>query len=156
MKYYLMILGTILLDQLTKVWIRTNLAISDSIVIIDGLFAITHIENKGAAFSMLAGRRLFLILLPLATVVIILIAIYIYRKEYHPLLLTSMALIAGGGIGNLIDRMYFGVVTDFFDLEYFAIFNVADIFVCVGGFLIAIWAIFIDVKQKGKKDGIDN
>ena len=111
----------------------------ESIPLIDGVFHITYTENTGAAFSMLSGKT---VLLSVVTVVVVALLLYLLfadkiRGKFACIL---VALIASGGTGNLIDRIFRGSVTDMFDFRLinFAIFNVADIFVTCGAILFII------------------
>ena len=93
-------------------------------------------------------------MLPLIVILAALIYIFKKRKEAHPLLLLSLAFVAGGGLGNVVDRAVLGYVVDYFDFRVFPIFNIADIFVCVGCGLLVIYMLFIDGKGlKEEKNG---
>lgn len=142
------------MDQLVKRIIVANLSLAQSIPVIQDIFHITYIRNTGAAFSLMDGMQWFLVLFPVLLVVAAVAFLLIKRKSAHPLLLVSVAMIAGGGIGNLIDRVAYGYVVDFFDFRIFPIFNVADIFVCVGCGLMILYVLFFDGKNDGKRDNI--
>ena len=73
--------------------------------------------------------------------------IFVKRHTAHPALLVSLAFIAGGGLGNVIDRALFGYVVDYLDFRVFPVFNIADIFVCAGCALLVIYIIFIDGRK---------
>lgn len=147
MYYFLIIIAAIAIDQLIKLYIVQSMELYESIPVLQDIFHITYIRNTGAAFSMMEGFRGFLIILPFLMILAAIIFMFIKRKTGHPLLLTSVALIAGGGIGNLIDRVIYGYVVDFLDFRVFPIFNAADIFVCVGCGLLVLYVLFIDGKQ---------
>ena len=127
----------ILLDQLTKLLVSGGMALHESIPLWEGVLHITYIQNRGAAFGMLADQRwVFLII---STVTILgMLAFLILTKSRNPLLLTSVAMILSGGIGNMIDRLALGYVVDMIEVRLikFAVFNVADSFVCVGAALL--------------------
>ena len=125
-----------------------------TIPVIEDIFHITYIHNTGAAFSMMEGMRNVLVLLPAVMIAAAVIYMFIKRKTGHPLMLTSVALIAGGGIGNLIDRIALGYVVDYLDFRVFPIFNLADICVCTGCGLLILYVLFIDGKQDGKRNDI--
>lgn len=154
MYYFLIVVGVVALDQLVKRIIVANLSLAQSIPVIQDIFHITYIRNTGAAFSLMDGMQWFLVLFPVLLVVAAVAFLLIKRKSAHPLLLASVAMIAGGGIGNLIDRVAYGYVVDFFDFRIFPIFNVADIFVCVGCGLMILYVLFFDGKNDGKRDNI--
>ena len=130
----------IILDQVTKILILKNLPLYHSVAIIPGLFNITHIHNPGGAFGFLAHQDsslrnfLFIVLSSLAVCFIF----YFYKttNRTHPFLASGFALILGGAIGNLVDRIRFGKVVDFLDFYirnyHWPAFNVADSAITVG------------------------
>lgn len=156
MYYFLIILAVVVLDQAIKKAVVAAMALHQSIPVIQDIFHITYIHNTGAAFSMMEGMRSFLILLPLVLVLAAVIFIFLKRKTAHPLLLTSFAMIAGGGLGNMIDRIAYGYVVDFLDFRVFPIFNAADIFVCVGCGLLILYVLVFDGKKDGKRDDLQS
>jgi len=145
--YYIIIILLVGIDQAIKYAIRANMTLRETIPIIEGVFHLTYIQNTGAAFGILQGQTAFLIALPAILVVAILIYLHKKTNGSHFTLPLSLALICGGGIGNLIDRVRFGAVIDFIDFRIFPIFNAADIFVCVGCGLLILHMIFFDKPQ---------
>ena len=139
----------IILDQLTKWLAVTLLQGNPSVPIIPEVFQLTYLENPGAAFGMLQNNRwVFLIV---STVGILAVFLYLLMKRpASKLLCLSLSFIVGGGIGNMIDRVLLGYVVDFFDfcLINFAIFNVADSFVCVGAGLLSLWVILDTIAEE--------
>jgi lipoprotein signal peptidase len=142
----LTIIVLIALDQLTKYIAVTNLQPIHKVVLINGFFNLTYIENRGAAFGALQGARWFFVIL--AAAVIIAGGIYYARmpKTKKTLLLRiSMLLIGGGTIGNVIDRLFRTYVVDFLDFIIFGydfpVFNLADIFIVVGTGLLMIYIL---------------
>lgn len=113
--------------------------------------SLVYEENTGAAFSMFSDKRWVFMVFSFISMVAI---VYILIKEYkrHTLLNISLAMILGGGIGNMIDRVRLGYVVDFFKTEFvdFAIFNVADSFITVGAVLLAVYVIFFESKAEKK------
>ena len=154
MYYFLIVIAAVVLDQIIKNLIVQSMELYETIPVIQDIFHITYIHNTGAAFSMMEGFRGFLTILPMIMILAALIFMLIKRKSAHPMLMTSVALIAGGGIGNLIDRIFYGYVVDFLDFRVFPIFNVADIFVCVGCGLLILYVLFIDGKQNNERNNI--
>lgn len=151
---FLIVLISVILDQLTKYLavIYLKPIPSRTIPLISGIFHLTYVENTGAAFSMFQGKRLFFLVV--TTIAAIVIIYYmITMKNERKLFQTSLAMILGGAIGNLIDRLLHGYVVDFFDFRAinFAIFNVADCFVTVGSIFLFYYIIFI----YGKKHNIN-
>lgn len=147
--WILIIIGSIWLDQLTKWLAVTLLQGNPSVPIIPEVFQLTYLENPGAAFGMLQNNRwVFLIV---STVGILAVFLYLLMKRpTSKLLCLSLSFIVGGGIGNMIDRVLLGYVVDFFDfcLINFAIFNVADSFVCVGAGLLSLWVILDTIAEE--------
>ncbi len=132
MKYYLYGAVVIILDQITKLLVRTHMHTGESISVIGDFFRITYVKNTGAAFSMFSGERLLLVVVP---ILIVILAFWYFHnhKDEHWLFYTSWTMIIGGGLGNLIDRIVFGWVTDMLDFSIFPpVFNIADIGVTVG------------------------
>ena len=116
------------------------------------ILGLTHIHNTGAAFSMLSGARWFFVVLTIVFVVFALWVLYA-KKITHPMGRWTLVLIIAGALGNLIDRIIYGYVVDMFEVLFmqFAIFNVADIFVVVGGILFCIYYGFLHDRQKDKQ-----
>lgn len=161
MQYYAIIAAVVILDQIVKKAVAANMVLNESIPVIPDFFHITYIHNMGAAFSLMEGFRILLILLPLLVIMAAMIYMFKKRKKAHSLLLVSLAFIAGGGLGNVIDRVALGYVVDYFDFRVFPIFNIADIFVCVGCGLLVVYMIFLDGKVSkkqgdGKRDGLQS
>jgi len=138
MKWLWLSVLTVILDQLSKIWIDSNMSLYQSIPVFPG-FNITYVHNFGAAFSLLseAGgwQRWFFTLLAAS----ISVGIVIWLKRLKPeetLSAISLGLILGGAIGNLIDRVIYGYVIDFFDVYYhtwhWPVFNIADSAITVG------------------------
>ena len=131
----------------TSAWILSTMRIHDSFVVVEGFFSITHVRNPGAAFGFLAGapplfRYLFFIAITVAAIALILYYLHSSRIE-EPSLVSALALILAGAVGNLIDRIRFGEVVDFLDVYigsyHWPAFNVADSAITVGaGVLMAI------------------
>lgn len=146
MGFYLIALAIILADQVTKAIVVRSMRLGQSIPIVPGYFDLTFVLNPGAAFSLLAElpewiRTPFFILISVAAV--ILIAVYRARHlRAHRLASVSLGLILGGAVGNLIDRVRYGVVVDFLDVHvyqyHWPVFNVADSAISVGVTLLLI------------------
>lgn len=146
--FYILIFLIIVFDQISKYYIQTNMDLNNSIPVIERLFSITYIQNTGAAFSLLQGKTIILILIQVFVILSIVVYVFIKKNSLHWTLKTSLALIVGGGIGNLIDRLRFGYVVDFLHFHFWPIFNVADISVCIGCVLLIIYVFLIEGKEK--------
>ena len=134
----------VVLDQLSKLAIRSSMSPGDSISVIGNFFRITYYRNTGAALSSLEGQRALLIAFSSLAMIAAFVFLMMYKGR-SKLLDWSLALIVAGGIGNLIDRIAFGYVTDMISFSIFPpIFNIADIAVTVGCALMIIFVIFGD------------
>jgi len=142
-------------DQLTKVWVVKSFQLYESLDVIPGFFSLTYLTNKGAAFGFLAGvtsvwRHYFFLILVSVALVLIVIAWFRMRND-HRFYGPALALIAGGAIGNAIDRIRLGAVVDFLDFyvagHHWPAFNVADSAICVGVALFLL-ANFLEERQK--------
>ncbi|MCI7617957.1 MAG: signal peptidase II [Firmicutes bacterium] len=145
---YLVILGVLLTDHLVKLLVRSTMYCGQTIPVIGGIFSITYVQNRGAAFSLFTGRGKMIMVI---TFIALCIAVWYMEKHKnsHWTLLLSLELIIAGGVGNLIDRAVRGYVTDMFDMHFFPVFNVADIAICVGcGFLILYMFVFDKPDEK--------
>ncbi len=146
--YTIIILIAIIIDQVTKYIVITKLKPIQSVEVLNNVFGFTYAENKGAAFSILNGMQTFLVLFTAFAMAGMFV--YLYRLTKIPsslIVKIAIAMLIGGGIGNLIDRVRYGYVVDFIELKFvnFAIFNVADIFVCIAVTLICI-STFLETK----------
>jgi signal peptidase II len=146
----LVVAGVLVADQLTKWYIRRTVALYESIPVLDSFFHITHVRNPGAAFSFLAGASDSL-RIPLflgASVLAIGGLIYFIRlvPEHQRWLLFGLSGVLGGALGNLIDRISSGQVTDFLLLQWrgyhWPAFNVADSFITVGIGILLVHSFF--------------
>lgn len=139
-------------DQISKLLVIEYLAPVGQVKLIDGVLHLSYVENRGAAFGMLSDHRWVFMVLSLAAIAAL--VIYLWKVRPRDRLLTlSLAMIAGGGIGNMIDRMAYGFVVDFIDVAFVwdYVFNVADAAVCVGCGLIILWFILSEIKERKNK-----
>ena len=152
MAYTIAIILLIVLDQIVKFAVKTNIPLGAQVDFIPHVLGLTHIHNTGAAFSMLSGARWFFVVLTVAFVAFALWLLFA-KKITHPLGCWTMALVIAGAVGNLIDRAVYGYVVDMFEVLFmrFAIFNVADIFVVVGGIGFCIYYAFLHDKWTAKQ-----
>lgn len=147
------ILACVVLDQLTKYFAQLYLQPVGTMPFIPGIMELRFVLNDGAAFSSFAGARLFLILF--TGIAIAALAVYLFwKKPPKRLERTALVLLIGGGLGNLIDRVRTGVVVDFFATTFvdFAVFNVADCFVCVGAAMLILYVFLEERKKSGEPE----
>jgi signal peptidase II len=126
-------------DQLSKLWIRAHLALGESLPL-TGRLSLTYVGNTGSAFGLLANRTFLLVIIGIASLLIVLLFLR-YLSQVTTLSMISIGLIWGGAVGNLIDRLRFGYVTDFIYFRlwgnfYWPAFNIADAAITVGVFVL--------------------
>ena len=151
--YILIIAFIIAADQLTKVWASSVLTEITTMPVIEDVFHFTYVENRGAAFGMLADHRWFFMILSVLGIGALFLWM-LFDKSLTKPMKVILAMIIGGGIGNMIDRIMLGYVVDFIDCRFidFYVFNVADSFVTVGCFLFVILIGVTELKElKNKK-----
>ncbi|MGN1358759.1 MAG: signal peptidase II, partial [Bacilli bacterium] len=130
-----------LLDMVSKYIVSRLLIVNESVMVIKNFFNITYVRNTGAAFSIFSGNT-FLVMI-VSFIIIIGIILYISKnKPSNKMEKVAYSLILGGAIGNFIDRVIYGYVRDFIEIDIFGwdypIFNLADVFVVVGVILLVI------------------
>jgi len=150
LKYILIILSLIGIDQFSKYLALKYLKGVSSIPIINDVFHLTYVENRGAAFGLFQNNQIIFVVVAMIACIVGLY--YIYKKDLNLLAKSSIILLISGAIGNMIDRVRLGFVVDYFDFriiwEY--VFNVADIFVVVGTILLCIYILFFEDKEQVK------
>ena len=142
MYFWLIFLGAFLADQASKAFILGTMTLNQSIPVFKGIFHITYIKNPGAAFGIMANRTSVFIVISLLIIAAI---IFFYHKQgiKKGIIPSSLGLIAGGALGNLVDRVRFGEVVDFFDFRVWPVFNIADSAIVGGAALLvlAFWRV---------------
>lgn len=142
----LLMLLLIVVDQITKYFAVANLKNHEPWVLWNGVFELHYLENRGAAFGMLQDQKVLFVLIAMIilTVIVYVLVKTPYQKMYTKLHIT-LVFIAGGAIGNLIDRLRYDYVVDFlyFILINFPIFNVADIYVTLSSIYLVILLLFV-------------
>jgi signal peptidase II len=149
----------LVIDRLTKLWVRSSMSLGESFPVLGrDFFRFTRVENSGIAFGLQPGSAKFLIIFnSLASLAIIFVLIRSRRTlatQFPRLVELSLTLILGGALGNLIDRIRFGYVTDFFDFDFpdfimerWPVFNIADSAVTIG---VTLWCIYLVFFAKTK------
>ena len=138
---FIIALAGVILDQLSKYMAVHFLQGTDGIDLIPGVFRLTYLENRGAAFGVLQGQQWFFYIITAVILVVVVLA-YVRipaGRKFLPLQIWAVFIVSGA-LGNLIDRVRLGYVVDFFYFELidFPVFNVADIFVTVSAVLLAV------------------
>ena len=152
MIYIAICAGILILDIITKIWATDVLKRLVTIPLWQNVFHFTYVENTGAAFGSFQGGRIFLVAVTVAAIAAG--SVFLFKNRKQPLLSVGTAFVLGGALGNLLDRVSRGFVVDMFDFRLinFPVFNVADIFVCLGAVLIVIYIIFFEDKKDGVQD----
>jgi len=143
---WLIMLVVIAIDQMSKWWVITRLKEIGTIKIIEGVFHLHYLENRGAAFGIFQDQRLFFLVVN-TLITSIIIWYLIKNTKINRGLMWALSMIAGGAIGNIIDRALYGYVIDFFDFQIWPVFNVADSAIVIGQVLLIIYIL-----KSGKHD----
>lgn len=138
--FFLTALLVLAADQLSKTWLRSNLATGESLPE-TGLFRLTHVQNTGAAFGLFQDQTFPLTIVAIVGIVVLLLFALLFSRRF-PFLASrlgklALGLVLGGTVGNLADRLNLGYVTDFIDIGIWPAFNVADSAIVVGVILFA-------------------
>lgn len=152
MVYFVIGAVVLLIDVLTKLWAKMCFAEIVTIPVIEDIFHLTYVENRGAAFGVFQGQRIFFILVAIAVAVLVVYIAARYKNKPWMLNL-GLSFLSAGALGNTIDRIWRGYVVDLFDFRLidFPVFNVADIFVCLGAGLLAVFFVFFEEKYKKRE-----
>ena len=142
----------VVLDQVTKLAVIEKLAPIGTYPLIKDIFHFTYVENRGAAFGMLADHRWVFMILSTAAIAVMLVWLFL-EKPKSWWIRVSAAFVIAGGIGNMIDRVRLGYVVDFIDCRFidFYVFNVADSFVCIGCGMFLAAAVYMEIMEQKKK-----
>ncbi|WXJ86859.1 Lipoprotein signal peptidase [Moorella humiferrea] len=146
---FLLLVALVLgLDQLTKYIVRVNFQPNESLPVINSFFHLTYVNNPGAAFGLFAYKTPVFVAITVLVVAVILIA-YRILPPGSPVMRLALALITGGALGNLIDRLRFGYVVDFLDFRVWPVFNLADVAI-VSGVILLCWQLLGPAGEQGK------
>ena len=159
MPFISLIVGAVLviIDQIIKYFISAYLQPVGSVSVIDNIFSLTYVENKGVAFGMFSDMRW--IFVALTSILLVIIIFYMFKKRPKgKFFYVCAALIIGGGIGNLMDRIFYGYVIDYLSLSFFPpVCNFADYCITAGTIMLVIYLLFFsDILDSSKKAKIKN
>ncbi|MBU1853911.1 MAG: signal peptidase II [Candidatus Omnitrophica bacterium] len=136
------ILLILAIDQYSKLLVRLKFTVGESLPLIRNIFHITYVSNKGAAFGLFKNFTLIFIMISIVVIVYILLVVLKSIKGgkflSDPIINFGLILIIAGALGNLIDRLKFGYVTDFLDFRIWPVFNIADIAITIGTFFLIL------------------
>ena len=140
----------VLLDQGIKWVVSHGMELYQSIPVIPDFFHLTYLHNYGAGFSMLQGKRVFLLILTLAVALLVLAVLYWQRGKISKFYYVSMGFFLGGALGNFVDRLFLGYVVDYlsfiFGSYHFPVFNLADMAVSIGAVVTMIYILLWNPK----------
>jgi signal peptidase II len=153
--FFIVALLVVSVDQLTKLWIELNLDTGESLPE-TGFFRLTHLRNTGASFGLFQNQNLLLAVISIIGISVLLFTVIFMYRRYHFLntasVKISLGLILGGMVGNLIDRLSSGYVTDFIDFSFWPAFNVADSATVIGAIVLA-YSLLRLAKSGSSSDG---
>lgn len=146
---------TAIIDQIIKYFVSASLPDAGRVTAVPYLLDLVYVENKGVAFGMFKDMRWFFVAVTSA-MILVLLYIMIFKKINSKLFFISSALIIGGGIGNLIDRIRYGYVIDYLQLSFFSpVCNFADYAITVGTVLLLIYLLFFSDAFKEDRKNAD-
>ena len=155
-KVALLSLIVLVFDQILKFIIRSKLVLNETINVIANFFNITYVENDGAAWNILSGNKIILILIALL-VLFFIFYYFIFNKKLNKIDVITYSLFIGGLLGNLWDRIFIGRVIDYLDFKIFGynfpVFNLADICIVLGVLIIIINEIRGEINGKTNSNG---
>lgn len=153
MPFLALIIGAVIavVDQIIKYFVSTYLQPVGTVNVIDNLFNLTYVENRGVAFGMFTDMRW--VFVALTSVMIALIIIYMFKKRpTGKFFYITSGLIIGGGIGNLIDRIFYGYVIDYLSLSFFPpVCNFADYCITAGTVMLVVYLLFFSNLSNDEK-----
>ncbi|HIT56775.1 MAG TPA: signal peptidase II [Candidatus Galloscillospira stercoripullorum] len=155
MLYAVIAVALVILDQVVKVLVRTYIPLGTSVGFLPGIMDLTYVQNTGAAFSLFREHTWLLALIS-AVASVVLVVLLIRRVFSSTAANVLLSVVLSGAVGNLIDRLFLGYVTDMFKTTFmnFAVFNVADICLVCGIIALCVYVVFFESREK-KEDGHD-
>ncbi|WP_337742970.1 signal peptidase II [Fusobacterium gonidiaformans] len=150
MIYIILFVMLLVLDQFTKYIVEQSFYLSESIPIIDEVFNFTYVENRGIAFGLFQGRLSIISILTVVAIVAIFIYVLRNKKTLSILEYFGYTLILSGAVGNMIDRLFRGFVVDMLDFRgiWSFVFNLADVWINVGVFLLIVDYLILRRNEK--------
>lgn len=154
MIYFIIAALIVMLDQLAKYFITLQMTPGANVPLIPGMIHLTYIENTGAAFNFMSDMRWVLVAVSAVVIILMIIGMIKYKDKIDPIGKLALAAILGGAVSHLIDRAVLGYVVDFleFDFVRFAVMDIADWFITVGGIVFCIYYLFHSSKHDGLRE----
>ena len=155
-KWLIVAILIVLLDQIVKFFVCRDLSQTDSIVVIPHIINFIYVKNTGAAFSIFSGKTAVLGIVSIVFCIAV-ACLWFFKKQKHFLLELSLVLLLSGAFANAIDRIFRGYVVDFIETSFikFPVFNIADIAITFGTIFLMVYLIFFD-KDKPEKAQTEN
>ncbi len=154
-KIYAITLAGIIIDQFAKFIVKSNMAVLERITVIPKFFSIYFVENSGAAFSMMENFGYIFVFIGIGVILYLVNYINKNYKSFSLYTAVSLGLIIAGVMGNLIDRLLYGVVVDFLSFNLFGwnapVFNIADIFIVCGVFVFILDNVLLERRKYGSR-----
>lgn len=149
MIYFIIAALVVMLDQVAKYFITIQMTPGVDVPLIPGIIHLTYIENTGAAFSFMSDMRWVLVIVSAIVIIVLIIGMIKYKDKIDPIGKLALAAILGGAVSHLFDRAVLGYVVDFleFDFVRFAVMDVADWFITVGGIVFCIYYLVSSSKN---------
>ena len=135
---WILIPSVFILDRLSKIWVLSHLKEGEGFPVLQGIFHITRVNNTGAAFGLWRHSFVPLVAVTALSAAVILIFLAVGSGQRHTMNFYGWAMVAGGALGNLYDRVHYGCVVDYLDLRVWPVFNAADASICLGVFFILV------------------
>lgn len=145
MRFWLIFLLVLFFDRLSKLWIQHEYVLGENRPLISDWFSLTYVQNRGAAFGILEGQKLFFLIIAILVLIIIIWFNFKYKPEIF--IQISLGLIAGGAGGNLIDRFIYNAVIDFISIGWWPVFNIADIGIVTGSIFLIVHLLLHPEKE---------
>ena len=154
MIYFIIAALIVMLDQLVKYFITIQMTPGVNVPLIPGILHLTYTENTGAAFSFMSNMRWVLVAVSAVVIIVMIIGMIKYKDKIDPIGKLALAAVLGGAMSHLIDRAILGYVVDFleFDFVRFAVMDIADWFISVGGIVFCIYYLIHSSKHDGLRE----
>jgi signal peptidase II len=135
---FIIVFSVLLLDQSAKALASKNILLGQTIPVINNIFHLTLVHNRGAAFGIFKNQTVLFVVTSLVAIIIIGYKLKTRRTGRLDIFVVSLVLILAGALGNLIDRLFLGYVVDFLDFRIWPVFNIADSAITIGAVLLGL------------------
>ena len=146
--YFLLVIVIYFFDQISKLFIRNNLSLGESVPIVNNFLHLTLVHNNGAAFGIFQDHPGIFSYIAGVSALIMILLLTLKRNSLNSIEKISLCFILSGTFGNLTDRLRFGYVIDFLDFRIWPVFNIADSFITIGALTLGSYLIYTTYKDK--------